>query len=108
MTDIFPHPDMPMAVSEEPRQYLLRVELPGLARSQVGVQVQERMLHILGGRQQPVSSRSENPGHREVMSALRLPEDVDACSVVADFRNGVLQVRLPRTMSQRRRSWWPC
>ncbi|MDB6140776.1 MAG: Hsp20/alpha crystallin family [Verrucomicrobiaceae bacterium] len=83
---------MPMAVYEEPRQYLLRVEFPGLAREQVGVRVEEGMLQIRGGQRPP--------------STFKLPGDVDPRSVVADFRDGVLQVRLPRLSLKR--SWWPC
>lgn len=93
-----------VVVSEEPRQYLLKVELPGLAREQVEVDVEQDTLRIWGS---PAQS-SFSPGPRrslEVMSAWKLPHDVDPCSVVADFRNGLLQVRLPRIVRQR--SWWP-
>ena len=92
-----------MAVSEEPRQYLLKVDLPGWDREQVGIHVEDGMLQILGAQRQ--GSSSFTGGQHDVMSALSLPHDVDPCSVVADFRDGVLRVRLPR-MSQKR-SWWP-
>ena len=104
--------DLPIEVSEDPRQYLLRVELPGMDRQQVGVQVEGGMLRILGGHRPPSgeSCVSYNPLNdtlqMRAMSALNLPEDVDPCSVVADFRGGVLLVRLPRI--SRGRSWWPC
>lgn len=95
-----------VAVSEEPRQYLLKMELPGLAREQVEVDVEQDTLRIWSRPAQPSPSfgrASRQP--LEVMSAWKLPHDVDPCSVVADFRNGLLQVRLPRLVRQR--SWWP-
>ena len=104
--------DLPIEVSEDPRQYLLRVELPGMTRQHVGVQVEDGMLRILGGHRPP-SAGSGISSHplkgmlqMRAMGALNLPEDVDPCSVVADFREGVLLVRLPRI--SRGRSWWPC
>ena len=104
--------DLPIEVSEDPRQYLLRVELPGMTRQHVGVQVEDGMLRILGGQRPPsggscVSSTPlKGTLQMRAMSALNLPEDVDPCSVVADVREGVLLVRLPRI--SRGRSRWPC
>ena len=107
----FIQPAVPVAVSEEPRQYLLRIELPGLAREQVGVLVENGMVRILSGNvpasggHEVSSWQSEDSRHGKVMSVWSLPDDVEACSVVADFRDGVLNVRLPKV--SRARSWWP-
>ena len=89
--------DIPVAVQVEPRQYLLRMNLPGLAREEVGVQVEEGILRIVGRR----SASSDVSG---MLGNMLLPQDVATCSVVADFRDGILQVRLPRASLTR--SWW--
>ncbi len=95
---------IPAAVCEEPRQYLLTLPLPGWAREQVEVDVEQNTLRIWGSLTRPASLR-ERQRPLEVMSTWALPHDVDPCSVVADFRDGLLRVRLPRIARQR--SWWP-
>ena len=99
--------EVPVAVFEEPRQYLLQIELPGMAREQIGLLVEDGMVRILKGSFSTSSGLPEGSRDREVMSAWRLPADVETCSVVADFRDGVLKVRLPRASRARSSFGWP-
>ncbi len=98
---------VPVAVFEEPCQYLLEIELPGMAREQIGLLVEDGMVRVLKGSFSTSSGLPEGSRGREVMSAWRLPDDVEACSVVGDFRDGVLKVRLPRASRSRFTFAWP-
>ena len=99
MTSLLDCQNAPFAVQIEPLQYLLEVELPGMDKEDVGVQVEQGMLRIMNG------AERARLGSGAVVGAMRLPQDVATCSVVADFRGGVLRVRLPRSVQKR--SWWP-
>lgn len=86
-----------MSVAEEPRQYLLKMNLPGLDRREVGISVEDGTLRV-------TDYTPNSLPHGRLMSAIDLPDDVAACSVVADIQDGVLRVRLPRKSPHR--SWW--
>ncbi|MDB6120200.1 MAG: hypothetical protein JWO08_3981 [Verrucomicrobiaceae bacterium] len=109
MHTIVPHnvTEVPVAVFEEPCQYLLQIELPGMAREHIGLLVEDGMVRVLKGPFSTSPGLPEGSHGREVMSAWRLPADVEACSVVADFRDGVLKVRLPRASRARSAFAWP-
>jgi HSP20 family protein len=88
--------------------YRVLVELPGLKREEVDVSVAGRSLTISGQRarfEPPEGGRmlrSERPSG-EFELTVRLPAEVDALAVVAQMRDGVLDVRLPKSTGTRGR-----
>ncbi len=87
--------------------YLVRVELPGVSREEIEVSLSGRTLSISGERvrtQPPKGARilrSERPAGKFSVS-IRLPADVDPLGVVAQMRDGVLEVQLPKPGSRGR------
>lgn len=89
--------------------YRVWVELPGLQREEIDVSVSGRSLTVSGRR-----PRFEPPGGGRMLRSerpsgdfelnVRLPSDVDAVAVVAQMRDGVLDVRLPGSKAARGRS----
>lgn len=87
--------------------YRARVELPGMTREQIEVSLSGRMLSVSGERQ-----RTQTPeGARQLRTerragkfdlSVRLPADVDPLAVVAQMRDGVLEVKLPKPGSRGR------
>ncbi len=81
--------------------YRARVELPGMTREQIEVSLSGRTLTVSGERRRipaPEDSRplrTERPGGKFSLT-VRLPGDVDPLAVVAQMRDGVLDVRLPK------------
>jgi len=82
-------------------EYLVSVDLPGLSESDVKVEILDGTMTISGER---TSSHEENKdGYRRVERAsgsftrkLTLPLGVDASAVKASFKNGVLEVLVPK------------
>lgn len=82
--------------------YFYHVDLPGVARKDVDLRVEDDRLVVSGRRRPDFEKESTVVGHRERMRgrfyrAIRLPEGVDVDGVEATVEDGVLVVRLPKT-----------
>ena len=84
--------------------YLVEIELPGVERDDVSLEVSERRLTVSGKRKERAGvgiprrrTRTVGRFHYEVM----LPGDVEEDDVSASMEEGVLTVRLPKPASHR-------
>lgn len=88
-------------VVEKDDAYVIRLDLPGIRREDLNVQVFEDRLVIAGERQGELREEREQYVRSERYSGrfrrvLPLPPDADAEGVRAVLRNGVLEVTLPK------------
>lgn len=88
-------------VIEQEKEFLIKAELPDMKKEDVKVSVDDRVMTIKGERK----LEKEETGkkfHRIERSygsfsrSFTLPEDVDAAKVSADYKDGVLNIHLPR------------
>lgn len=86
-------------ISEDDKEYLIKVELPEIKKEDVKITVQDDVLTISGVR----TFEKEDKGkkyHRveraygSFARSFTVPDDADAAKVSADFKDGVLKVRL--------------
>ena len=88
-------------VSETPEALTLRLEVPGLAREQLKISVEDNTLSVRGEKTQETSSEDET-FHRTERSfgaferSFTLPPYVDTNDVKASLQDGVLSITLPR------------
>jgi HSP20 family protein len=100
-----------MDMTEKEKAYEVTAELPGMTESDVEVKLSNGNLSIRGEKREEneekdkdkdkdlyVSERSYGAFHR----LFRLPDDVDADGIEAEFRNGVLKVTLPKSPAARK------
>ena len=89
-------------ISEDEKEYLIKAELPEVKKEDVKVSVQNDVLSITGERK----SEKEEKGkkfHRveraygSFYRSFTLPEDADGSKVAAEFKDGLLKVRLPKS-----------
>lgn len=86
---------------ETPREFVCFISLPGMTREDIHVEVEGDVLHISGERKPPVLEK-EAFAHQVQNSYGRfdlrytLPAEVNAEAIKAVYRNGVLEVRLPK------------
>jgi HSP20 family protein len=91
----------PMDLVEAEDHFVLKADLPGLREENVKIEVQDGTLTISGERKAEHES-GESGWYRIERSfgafsrSLTLPEHVDASAITADFRDGVLEVRIPK------------
>lgn len=95
-------------VIEQPQSYLVRVELPGMAASDVEVTVLGQTVSIRGAKTRPAVEprhylRSECR-YGAFRRDIELPAGVQADRVSAVCRNGVLEIEVPKSQSARAQS----
>ena len=89
-------------VAEEKDSFLVRADLPGLSKDNVSVTLQDNYLTIRGEKKHEEETKEANYYHRERVHGtfsrtIQLPTAVDARKIEANFKDGVLQVRLPKS-----------
>ena len=87
---------------EDKNDIVVKAELPGMEKENVEVKLTDHMLTIKGEKKKEEEIKEENYYRSErsygsFIRTLELPADVHADKVKASFKNGVLEVRLPKT-----------
>jgi HSP20 family protein len=81
---------------------VVTAELPGIDKDNISVNLTDHTLTIKGEKKKEEEIKEENYYRSErsygsFLRTLELPRDVHADKVKASFKNGVLEVRLPKT-----------
>ena len=89
-------------ISEDEKEYLIKAELPEVKKEDVKVSVQDDVLTISGER--TLEKEEKGKKYHRVERAygifsrsFTLPEDADPSKVSAEFKDGVLKVRLTKS-----------
>ncbi len=90
-----------MDLVEKNDHFVLRADLPGVEKEDVNIELQDNMLTISGERKSEHEERKDGYFRIERASgrfsrSLTLPEGIDPEGVQARFRNGVLEVAVPK------------
>ena len=82
--------------------YLIAIDLPGVDRNGVEIDLDDNRLVIKGNRVIEASTRqrTERPSGK-FLRTFSVPGTVDQTQIGADYKDGVLQVRLPRRKEQK-------
>ena len=89
-------------VRETQRTYYLEADLPGMSGDDVDVRIEGDRLVLTGEREEKHEEKDEGYIMRERYSRrfsrrFRLPSDVSKDKIEAEFKNGVLTVKMPRS-----------
>lgn len=87
------------------KEIVLKTELPGLRREDIDISIDQTTLTIRGERRREEGVPDEaylraERRHGAFARALTLPADVDLSAVRAEYRDGVLTVRVPLRQSE--------
>lgn len=96
-------------VFEDKDDVVVKAELPGLSKEDVQVQVSGSVLTLKGEKKKQEEVKEQDyyrceRSHGSFSRSLELPHEVKADQVKASFKNGVLEVRLPKTEDAKRKS----
>jgi HSP20 family protein len=88
-------------IREGEKQYEVSLEMPGVSKDDVDVEVRGDALIIRGEKKREDSHEEGEYQYTErsygsFQRVLSLPEDADSDSIEAGFENGILRVKLPR------------
>src|SRR5437867_5292833 len=88
-------------ITEDDKEYLIKAELPEMKKEDVKVTVENGVLTISGERKFEKEEKKKKyhrveRGYGTFVRTFALPEDADADRVKAQFKQGILEVHLPK------------
>ena len=91
----------PLDVIDRGNEILVRADLPGLDRNDIEIQVEDGMLSVRGEREEQHEENKDNYRWCErwegaFMRSIPLPAEVEREKIQAEFKNGVLEIRIPK------------
>ncbi len=87
---------------EEKNEIVVKAEIPGIDKNNIEVQLSDHLLTIKGEKKKEEEDKREHYYRSErsygsFMRTLPVPAEVRADKIKASFKNGVLEVHLPKT-----------
>ncbi len=95
--------EQPMDLRETPDAYVVQMDLPGLEKSDISIELKDRVLSVSGEQKKSKEQKTDEKillQERSVSSFARevvLPASVDVDAVSAEYKAGVLTITLPKT-----------
>lgn len=92
----------PTDVIEHDNEYLVRAELPGVRKEDIDITVQDGVLTINAESKSAVEERQggrlirQERRYGKYVRSMRLGAQIDEGKVKANYRDGVLELRLPK------------
>lgn len=89
-------------IVEDDKEYLIKAELPEVDKNDVKVTLERGVLTISGERKAEKKEQGKKyhrieRAYGSFVRSFTLPDDADANHVTADFKNGILHVRVQKT-----------
>lgn len=85
-----------MTLEEKDKELIVRVELPGFELNEVKVELMPERLTIEAEHKEATEKNKEKVAYAHVKRVVTLPPEIDLEKAEALYRNGILEVRLPR------------
>jgi HSP20 family protein len=91
----------PVDIHETDDALILKAELPGFSKNDVNVELKDNTLTLKGQRQEEKEVKDEQYHRRErsygsFQRTFMLPATVDGEKVTANYKDGILELRLPK------------
>jgi len=99
-----------LEAAEADKEYVVRVELPGMTEGDVQVEIDEDNRLVIRGEKKSETSQTRGGfeyterSFGQFTRVVQLPSGVDASKVDATFQNGVLELHVPKTAQARARA----
>ena len=101
-------PEPAVDLYEEKDEIVVKAELPGMSKDDIQVNVTDNVLTIRGEKRQDEEKKAKDYYRSErvygaFLRSLALPTEVNPEKVQATFKNGVLEVRLPKSEAAKKK-----
>jgi HSP20 family protein len=92
----------PVDVEETDKEYLIKAELPDVPKENVKVEMLDGVLTIVGERKRETEEKGKKfhkveRSYGKFVRQFALPAEVEAAKIQAEFKDGMLNVHLPKT-----------
>lgn len=89
-------------ISEDEKEYLIKAELPEVKKDDIKLNVQDDVLTITGERKYEKEEKGKKyhrveRSYGSFLRSFTLPENADGTKVSAEYKDGLLMVRLPKS-----------
>jgi HSP20 family protein len=89
-------------ISEDDKEYVIKAEVPEMKKEDIKINVHEDVLTITGERKYEKEEKGKKyhrveRSYGSFLRSFSLPEDADGTKVIAEYKDGVLKVRLPKS-----------
>ena len=96
-------------VVDQENEVLVRAELPGVNKQDLDISLSENMLTVKGQTRQEKKVERDNYFRAEIsqgsfLRSVYLPVEVDSDRASAELKDGILEIRLPKVESAKRKS----
>jgi HSP20 family protein len=86
---------------EKDDSFVFKAELPGLKKEDISIDLKDRVLTLKGERRYENEVKEENYFRRErsygkFQRAFRLPAEIDPDKIKAEFKDGLLEIEVPK------------
>lgn len=93
---------------EEKDDIVAKVELPGMEKDQIEIQISDHQLTVKGEKRKEEGLKAERVYHLErtygpFTRVLDLPVEVQTDKIHASYKNGILEIRLPKTEAAKKK-----
>ena len=88
-------------VEETENEYLISAELPGMDKKDINISIDDNVLSISGEKKSETKSEDKNyhrfeRNYGKFYRSFELPHSVDRENIDASYKNGVLNISLPK------------
>lgn len=95
-------------VNETAETIQVRAEIPGMEKDQISIDVQGNSLILSGEKKHEAEKKEQNVHWKECSYGkftrqIVLPAEVDTTNATAEYKNGVLDITLPKTANATRK-----
>ncbi len=98
----------PLEVKETDDRYIVRMDIPGVNKKDIKIEVTDNTLIVSGERKEEKEEKEASYYRREIAygsfyRAIQLPSDIDPEKINAKYENGVLVIEIPKSEKARKR-----
>ena len=98
----------PVDIYEASDRIVLRADIPGVVQNEIDLRIENGTLRLRGERRMPDGAKPEDYHRIErpfgtFVRVFSLPSSVDPGSVKAEYKNGILEVTLPKRQESQAR-----
>lgn len=89
-------------VLEDKDDIIVNVDLPGMSADEIDLSISGNVLYISGERKRKISREDENyhiigRNYGKFDTHIKLPAEVESDNIKASYKDGVLNIRLPKS-----------
>ena len=96
-------------ITETDSAYVIKGEIPGVSKNDVKVSIENGMISLRGERKQEKEEKNKKfhrieRSYGSFFRSFQLPDDVDETKVKAEFKDGMINVILPKSAKSKAKS----